>query len=742
MSKPWFNRLLISYLPIFLVIFFSISICFFLFVNYTSQQQAKHANELFVDQVMLKLDQTLKRIDSEIMREVTFNGNLKAFYDDQKNDIFAGIIQPSQELQEFLTQAPEIDTIYLYRKDKDLVLSQNIVSDLANYGDQAFIRDMIKQGGATQWLPVRGFREFSDDNYKNVITLIRKVPILTGEKGFVVVNVNTETLKRTIKEMSLNPLSEIRVKDQNGTSFVDSASPAFTSLVVSKSSSYTGWEYDIVLKDLGFFHVFYSLHIVWIFVTLLLMFLGILWIAYVSRNQYKPIEAIMRQIRSVAMPTKQSAPSAGKDEFLFIQTAVTRLIEQSSEYLAKHKADLVYRKRQLFLDLMEGIPPAYCDEWMREMNEFQMPPDYQSLLISVVEIDKFPEFEVKYGYRDQSLFKFVLKSVAVEISEKYGLWAWPEWVENDRLAVLFFIKGPINTDVATLCGEVVSWVNEHLRFTVTIGIGSLVEQLEEVSTSFEESITALKYKSVLGYNRHITYSDIHSADEHQVYDLLHGIRQIVQMFIQGDTKWEDAFDRFMNGLKEGMMSKDDIVVAMNYLNYYFNHSMKELAPEYRVQWEQSVYPSLLVAMDQYETLEEVKKHYIGLLSETFQNIGSEREKRRAYSLIRQVRQFIDEHYTNPELSLNYIGEHFVLNIKSLSQMFKEELGEKFVDYLAGLRIQRARQLLEETDLSVQEIADRVGYQNVHTFNRVFKKVMNVTPGDYRKQRLPFSKDIG
>lgn len=739
MSKRWYNRLLISYLPIFLVIVFTLSISFFLFISYISQQQAKHANGLFVEQVILKLDKTLEQIDRLIMREVTSNEKLYAFYDEKMDDRFAGIMEPSRKLQELISLAPEIDTIYMYRKDKGLVLSQNTISSLEDYGDRAFITDMLAQGGSTNWLPARSFREFPDDKPKDVITLVRKAPILTGEKGLIVVNVKTQTLTKIIEEMSGNPLNSIRVKDQNGTYFETPKPTELASRIVSEKSFYTGWEYVSIIRDAGFYQLFSWLHIVWIIGTLLLICLGILWIIYVSRTQYKPIEAIMGQIRSLAMQSKQPSSLSGKDEFLFIQTAITRLIEETNEYSAKYKADSVYRRFHLFLDLVQGNAPVRRDEWTQIMNELQLSSDHQALQMAVLEIDKFPEFEVKYGYRDQSLFKFVLKNVTIEISEKYGLSAWPEWVENDRLAVLFLKKEPMQTDVETLCGEMVSWVNENIRFTVTIGIGTIVERLEDVSASFYDAINALKYKSSLGFNRHISYYNVRASSEHQVYDRLHDIRHIIQLFIQGDVKWNEAFGRLMAGLKEDMMPIDDIVVAMNYLNYYLNQSMMELASEYRLQWKQSIYPKLLVIMDECETLEEVKERYTALLTETFEYIGAERERSSAHALMRQVRQFINDKYADPDLSLNYLGDHFKLNIKSLSQMFKEEFGERFVDYLSGLRVRQARTLLEETDLSVQDIATRVGYLHVHTFNRVFKKVMDSTPGDYRKQQTQAPK---
>lgn len=58
---------------------------------------------------------------------------------------------------------------------------------------------------------------------------------------------------------------------------------------------------------------------------------------------------------------------------------------------------------------------------------------------------------------------------------------------------------------------------------------------------------------------------------------------------------------------------------------------------------------------------------------------------------------------------------------------------KFVDFLVKLRVEKACRLLSASDMAVQDIALQVGYANAISFGRVFKRIMGVTPGDYRKQ---------
>lgn len=101
--------------------------------------------------------------------------------------------------------------------------------------------------------------------------------------------------------------------------------------------------------------------------------------------------------------------------------------------------------------------------------------------------------------------------------------------------------------------------------------------------------------------------------------------------------------------------------------------------------------------------------------------------------IGRVMNYIEEHYRE-DLSLNAISEKLSLNPGYISRMLKEQTGKNYTDIIMGIRIDRAVWLLQNTELYVYEIAERVGYQNLKYFYRVFKKVTGKTPNDYRDEK--------
>ena len=96
-----------------------------------------------------------------------------------------------------------------------------------------------------------------------------------------------------------------------------------------------------------------------------------------------------------------------------------------------------------------------------------------------------------------------------------------------------------------------------------------------------------------------------------------------------------------------------------------------------------------------------------------------------------VIQYIENHYSE-DLSLDIVAEKLNITGAYLSTYFKEKTGINFSDYLNELRMNKAKQLLQSSDLRIQDVAARVGYHNVNSFIRMFKKVTGLSPGEFRK----------
>jgi AraC-like DNA-binding protein len=97
----------------------------------------------------------------------------------------------------------------------------------------------------------------------------------------------------------------------------------------------------------------------------------------------------------------------------------------------------------------------------------------------------------------------------------------------------------------------------------------------------------------------------------------------------------------------------------------------------------------------------------------------------------QVDVFIRQNYNNTNLSLAMIADNIGLSVKYISKLFKLETGQGLLSYISSIRINKAKELLNEGHYTLIEISEMVGYASNKTFRRVFQKIEGINPSKYR-----------
>ncbi|TCZ75787.1 response regulator [Paenibacillus albiflavus] len=137
-----------------------------------------------------------------------------------------------------------------------------------------------------------------------------------------------------------------------------------------------------------------------------------------------------------------------------------------------------------------------------------------------------------------------------------------------------------------------------------------------------------------------------------------------------------------------------------------------------------LYPDT-IAIDSFAANQDEVTFLIG-------SIKQDREQQ-TLSVIDRVRQWIAEHYQE-DLFMESVAELVHLSPYYFSKMFKQHVGVTFIDYLTEIRIQKAKEWIDEGLLSLKEICYEVGYRDPNYFSRVFKKVVGITPTEYKQSK--------
>lgn len=98
----------------------------------------------------------------------------------------------------------------------------------------------------------------------------------------------------------------------------------------------------------------------------------------------------------------------------------------------------------------------------------------------------------------------------------------------------------------------------------------------------------------------------------------------------------------------------------------------------------------------------------------------------------EIMNYIQENYI--DITLDDLAEKFFLSKPYISKYIKEKSGVTFGELVKKIRMKKARALLKSSNMTVENIALSVGYQNVEHFNRLFKKAYNMTPIQFRNEK--------
>ncbi len=99
--------------------------------------------------------------------------------------------------------------------------------------------------------------------------------------------------------------------------------------------------------------------------------------------------------------------------------------------------------------------------------------------------------------------------------------------------------------------------------------------------------------------------------------------------------------------------------------------------------------------------------------------------------IQRIVEYIDHHYYE-DINRSILADMVYLSADHLARIFKKETGETLVKYITDKRINAAKSLLSQTNISISQVSCQVGYDNYSYFTKIFKQRTGLSPGDYRK----------
>ncbi|MWC28858.1 response regulator [Paenibacillus sp. MMS18-CY102] len=258
-----------------------------------------------------------------------------------------------------------------------------------------------------------------------------------------------------------------------------------------------------------------------------------------------------------------------------------------------------------------------------------------------------------------------------------------------------------------------------------VGIGNPYGSLNDIRHSFREALLATADASLLA--RHRFYADMdlrQPASSIGGLDRIRVDKETVERIRLG--QWE-GIRQSVSRLIDGFEHSGASLVACG------QAVLEQLWIVYRTAMELGVEadrPLFSFQARQYYQMRSEAQSVLDQLIESFTRHRSKLEP----DIIGEIKQYIAEH-SQEEISLETIAKRVQLSPHYISKMFKEQLGINYIDFLTECRINKAKALMLNPQLSMKEITFEVGYNDPNYFSKVFKKICGASPSEYRKMVL-------
>ncbi|MNO24495.1 HTH-type transcriptional regulator YesS [compost metagenome] len=739
MKRNWSSRMMFSYFPIFLLTVSILIFLSFLIVGELSRSETDKANRISTGYVVDSVQNALSEVELAVLQEMETNhdyANYLSGVSDQGDR--TRLYNTVKDMRDMIYRNQLIDSIYIYRELDRKVLTLNGLVDSEVFADREYLNLALNGADTGKWSDVRSLQLFSSDPAASVISMYKRLPLPFGSEGVIVVNLSMYRIERMIDEMTNSQVSFMRVVNGQG-ELVYTAhgeKEIQSSRVLTRiPAGNVDWTFESGILAGELFAWMSVVSYIWIIIGILTVVLGTLYILYITRKNYRPIQAMMNRIQALQF-REEGMDVTSRNELVMIDRALETLIRQTMDYQKQHDENLLVQRRQLFLDLLEGERIASLEDRLERFSPFTG-ASLQYAYIAA-EINHYDDFRNKYPAKDQNLLKLTLMNLFQELAGEEGRQGWGEWVSGNRIGLMVSSgseSGMDQTTLRLLAERCLRWVSDNLGLSLAIGVGPMVDELADIPRSSAAADMALQHKLSLGRDMVVLSDSLPDRSTLQSYKYLQMLGEIVREFRIADENWRQKLDELFVWFSEDQVKDEEIHMMLHTLIQMLDRELGELSDSLKRIFSEPSLRGYYSELEAETTLAQVHTVMLNWLAEIYRIYVSVNESKSYRAMISEMKVYIEENFDNPDLSLKHLSDRFQISGKYASHLFKEEFDMKFADFLTQLRMQRAEYLLATTSDNLQDIGQKLGYANSITFGRVFKRIVGVTPGDYRKLKM-------
>lgn len=452
---------------------------------------------------------------------------------------------------------------------------------------------------------------------------------------------------------------------------------------------------------------------------------------FASRSLYSPIDRLTKLIYGSKDRLKSSTHS---NEFEMIESRWNNLSRESQTLQQQLEQQIPSLRKGFLLQLLHGHMYSYSeDEIKNQMESMGMDVQQHRYCFIYIQLRGFSKLEGRFSKGDEGLVTFVATNMIEELMSNMKHQA--DIINFHNLTIGLLVALPdektreqFDEEMYRICEEVIRSIEHILHMKATICISRTTNIMKSIPLLLEEAQLATSYRTVNDDHQIIDMEKLNELNEDRSLEYPFELeRQVLHAIRTG--KEEEAGALVMQFMQQLSLPKaNEAIVKQGMLQLLgsIHHLVLQsgLHP-YQVYDGVNLYEKL----GQLHEIEEITRWFKTKVIQPFIDDISQKQSLHMRSVVEKAAEILQQQY-QMDISLDYCADLLKISPFILSKMFKEVMGINFIDYLTAIRLDKARELLRDTDLKISEVAERVSYQHSY-FNRLFKKQEGVTPSQYR-----------
>lgn len=416
-----------------------------------------------------------------------------------------------------------------------------------------------------------------------------------------------------------------------------------------------------------------------------------------------------------------------------ISSSIGNLYSRIKQLEEENKKNLTSAKRSLLQEVLLNPSTGFPDKLQEKFEKQSIQVDLSSpICITYCQIDHFQEFKNRFDFQYRNLLLYCIVNLSQDLFSSMAL---VDGISLDEKSVVLFFSRLTDSftrqNIQDAFKKLMQLFKQEFQsgFSVAIsdiGTASNIDEMYQVTTAL------IPYRFLLGHHTVIFSSDIVSNEN---YDWQYPVEQekLISKYISNRQreKAQNEIDLFLDSMRQ--ITYEDAYSAIHRLIYSIQitvDSMKFSGANLLYDM-QELYRHFYDA----EVLEEIKEafHQELIRVENDMPKNSNITYHKYEQFVEDAKLYIQQHYSDFNLSLDSIAESLQISAITLGRVFKALVGMPVFHYIMQVRMEQAENLLLHSDLTTKEIAVACGYENTPYLYTLFKKRYGLTPGEYRKK---------